>query len=64
VLITDWIPGSGTLVTLNGKKVADPIPDAAFYGALLRIWLGEKPVDAKLKTAMLGEKDAPQQTSY
>ena len=30
VLTTDWIPGSGTLCMLNGKKIADIIPDIAF----------------------------------
>lgn len=64
-LTTDWVPESGTLVHLNGKKVGDVIPDAAFYNALLRIWLGEKPVDTKLKRAMLGDKgdEAPRQTN-
>ncbi len=56
VLTTDWIPGSGTLVHLNGKKVSDVLPDIAFYNALLRIWLGDKPVDSRLKPLMLGEK--------
>ena len=56
VLTTDWIPGSGTLVHLNGKKVSDVLPDVAFYNALLKIWLGDKPVDTKLKPLMLGEK--------
>lgn len=54
VLNTDWVPGTGTVVHVNGKKVADPIPDIAFYNALLRIWLGEKPADAGLKTGLLG----------
>lgn len=54
VLTTDWIPGSGTVVHMNGKKVSDVIPDEAFYNALLRIWLGEKPADSGLKTALLG----------
>lgn len=56
VLTTDWIPGSGTVVHVNGKKVSDVLPDVAFYNALLKIWLGDKPVDAQLKPLMLGEK--------
>ncbi|HZW20518.1 chalcone isomerase family protein [Noviherbaspirillum sp.] len=56
VLTTDWIPGSGTVVHVNGKKVSDTLPDVAFYNALLKIWLGDKPVDAQLKPLMLGEK--------
>ncbi len=61
VLTTDWIPGTGTVVHVNGKKVSKPLPDIAFYNALLKIWLGEKPVDSSLKTSLLGQKqeDAP-----
>lgn len=55
VLTTDWVPGSGTVIHVNGKKVSDFIPDIAFYNALLRIWLGDKPADDNLKTALLGQ---------
>ena len=55
ILTTDWIPGSGTVVHHNGKKVSDILPDIAFYNAILKIWLGEKPVDSRLKPLMLGE---------
>jgi hypothetical protein len=55
VLHLDWIPGTGTQCELNGKKLGGPIPDVAFYNALLRIWLGDKPVDRSLKPALLGE---------
>lgn len=57
VLTTDWIPGSGTAIHINGKKITDGIPDIAFYNALLRIWLGENPVDSTLKLRLLGEKE-------
>jgi hypothetical protein len=55
VLHLDWIPGTGTQCELNGKKLGGPIPDVNFYNALLRIWLGDKPVDRSLKPALLGE---------
>jgi hypothetical protein len=55
VLHLDWIPGTGTQCELNGKKIGEPVPDLAFYNAVLRIWLGEKPVDRSLKPALLGE---------
>lgn len=57
VMTNDWIPGVGTIVSLNGKKMGDPYPDLGFYNALLRIWLGESPVDRSLKKAMLAEED-------
>jgi hypothetical protein len=55
VLHIDWIPGSGTVCELNGKKLVENVPDIAFYNALLRIWLGDKPVDRSLKPALLGD---------
>ena len=56
VLHLDWLPGVGTQCELNGKKLGEPIPDVAFYNAILRIWLGDDPVDSSLKPAMLGMK--------
>jgi len=65
VLTTDWIPGSGTVLQLNGKKISDVIPDQLFYTVFLKIWLGEKPPDAKLKRLLTGEKqDEPAKSNY
>jgi hypothetical protein len=55
VLHLDWIPGTGTQSELNGKKIGEAVPDLAFYNAVLRIWIGDKPADSGLKPAMLGE---------
>ncbi|QNA87256.1 lipoprotein transmembrane [Massilia sp. Dwa41.01b] len=55
VLHLDWIPGTGTVCELNGKRIGEPISDVNFYNAVLRIWLGEKPADRSLKPALLGE---------
>jgi hypothetical protein len=52
----DWLPAAGTVVTVNGKPAGSPIAGEDFYRALLRIWLGENPVQADLKRALLGEK--------
>ena len=52
----DWIPGSGTVIVVDGKPVADPIPDESFYSAILKIWIGDEPADSGLKPAMLGAK--------
>lgn len=54
VVHLDWIPGSGTQCFRNGVKLGDPLPDVAFYNAVLRIWLGDHPVDDSLKPALLG----------
>jgi hypothetical protein len=52
----DWVPASGTQVTVDGKAAGQPIAGEDFYRALLRIWLGDNPVQADLKKALLGEK--------
>lgn len=56
VIGVDWIPGVGTVSTHNGRKISEPLPDVAFYNALLKIWLGDNPADAQLKLNLLGEK--------
>lgn len=64
VLTTDWIPGSGTHLLLNGKKITEVIPDVVFYNMFLKIWLGEKPADAQLKKLLLGEAEDQPRTTY
>jgi hypothetical protein len=49
----DWIPGSGTVVLVNGKRNGDVTPDLIFYNSVLKIWLGDKPADDTLKTKLL-----------
>lgn len=56
VIHIDFVPGSGTQVLLNGKPKGPEIPGDDFQQALLRIWLGQKPVDTDLKQALLGGK--------
>lgn len=50
----DWTP-AGTQMTVDGKATGAPIAGEDFYRALLKIWLGENPVQADLKRALLGE---------
>lgn len=49
----DWT-GADTRVLIDGKPVGQPIAGEDFYRALLRIWLGDKPVQDDLKKALLG----------
>lgn len=51
----DWIPGSGTLILVNGKPSGEPIKGPEFFSALMKIWLGKSPADALLKDALLGQ---------
>ncbi len=58
VLDLDWVPGQGTTCYLNGKRIGDITPDIAFYNAILKIWLGNKPADASLKPKLLAKASA------
>lgn len=50
----DFAPGTGTSVSFDAEPRGAPIPDEAFFPALLRNWLGAKPVSEDLKRALLG----------
>jgi hypothetical protein len=52
----DFIPALGLVLTLNGKPRGEPVPGADLYAALLKIFIGERPVDKKLKAGLLGAK--------
>jgi hypothetical protein len=54
VLVVDWLPGVGTQCTLNGKKIGEVVQDVGFYNAIMKIWIGDKPVDSALKPKLLG----------
>lgn len=52
----DLVPGLGLLCWYNGRQLGPAIPGDDFYTALLRIFLGEQPVDAALKAGLLGRR--------
>lgn len=54
VLTIDWVPASGTVLSLNGKPRGEAIAGEDFYGALLRIFIGDKVSDPELKAGLLG----------
>ena len=49
----DW-DGKATRLIVEGKPAGQPIPGEDFYRALLRIWVGDKPVQDDLKKKLLG----------
>ena len=53
IVALDYLPDAGAQVVVNGRVVGRPVPDRNLYRALRRIWLGDAPVDAKLKRALL-----------
>jgi hypothetical protein len=55
----DYIPGTGTIISVNGKPQLEPIREPEFFSALMHIWLGPHPADSQLKDALLGKNSTP-----
>ena len=55
LLTIDFLADGTTRVAINGQPRGQPIPGADFQRALLKVWLGAKPVQGDLKKALLGE---------
>ncbi len=55
-VLIDWIPGTGMVVNVKGQVQGEPYKEPAFFRSLVSIWLGPKPVDYKLKDALLAVK--------
>ena len=56
VITFDFDPNSGSSISYNGRLVLGPSPGAAFFEALVRIWIGDHPADDTLKDRLLGKK--------
>ena len=59
--LIDWVPGTGTVLTIKGQVEGEPFKEPEFFQALMRIWLGPKPADNLLKDALLGQQKSGQQ---
>ncbi len=55
-IILDFLPDRGTVVTIAGEEKG-VIAGKDFNDALLKIWLGKKPVSEGLKEELLGTKN-------
>ncbi len=53
VITVDLVHGSGVRTALNDDFVGNTIADASLYSLVLKVWLGNKPVEAALKTELL-----------
>jgi Chalcone isomerase-like len=53
--MVDWLPGTGTVITVKGKVQGEPFKEVEFFNALVRIWLGPNPADWRLKEALLNK---------
>ena len=54
VVHLDYIPATGTHIVIDGKERMT-IAGEDFFRAMLHIWIGNKPVDGRLRDAMLGK---------
>lgn len=54
VVNLDYLPDVGTRVIVEGQERIT-IPGEDFFRAMLHIWIGNKPVDGRLRDAMLGK---------
>jgi Chalcone isomerase-like len=52
VIHFEFVPDSGTRVTVNGQPRGSVIPGEDFFTAVLRVWIGDKPVDGDLKKGL------------
>ena len=52
VIHFEYLPESGTRVTVNGQARGTAIPGEDFFTAVMRVWIGDKPVDADLKKGL------------
>lgn len=49
----DFLPGKGTHLRLNDKLIGQAVPGDDLYRAVLQIFVGEHPVDKRLKQGLL-----------
>lgn len=49
----DWLPGQGLQLMLNHRPVGSVTPGEDFYRAVLKIFIGERPVDPRMKEGLL-----------
>ena len=54
VVNLDFIPGKGLVVSVNGKPQGTPVAGEDLYAGLLKVFIGDRPVDKNLKAGLLG----------
>jgi Chalcone isomerase-like len=54
VIDLDFVPGAGVVLLRNGKPQGTPLPGDDLYAGLMKIFIGDVPVDAALKAGLLG----------
>lgn len=52
----DYLPASGTRLTVGGEQKGTDIPGEDFFTALLKVWFGKHVAQESLRDALLGRK--------
>ena len=55
VVNLDYQPQQGMTLVVNGTVRGGPIPGADFYAAVLGIFVGDNPIDKRLRKGLLGQ---------
>ncbi len=50
----EFTPEAGTRILVNGRQKGRDIQGEDFFTAVLRVWIGDDPVDSGLKKALVG----------
>lgn len=54
VVNLDFIPGKGLILSVNGSARGRPVAGEDLYASLLKVFIGDRPVDKQLKAGLLG----------
>jgi hypothetical protein len=54
VIDLDFVPGAGVVLARNGTPQGTPLPGDDLYAGLMKIFIGDVPVDEALKAGLLG----------
>jgi hypothetical protein len=54
VVNLDFVPGTGLVLTVNGASRGSPVPGEDLYAGVMKIFIGDDPVDKNLKAGLLG----------
>lgn len=50
----DWIPGTGTVISIRGVAQGEPSKEVEFFNTTLAMWIGGAAEDLTLKDGLLG----------
>lgn len=54
-MTVDWVPGVGSVVSMQGRQLLDPLPSPELFQGYVAMWIGAAPLDAAVKGALLGQ---------